>query len=142
MFKGFMTVLTLSAAFLGFTPAMAADENVLHIYSSRHYDTDEQFYENFTNATGIEVKRVDGKGDELITRLQQEGEQSPAALFITVDAGRLWRAEQADLFEPIHSDVLDTAIPERNSYYLLAAQTEGQSLRARLFEEWLKDAFK
>lgn len=89
-----------------------AEENILNIYSSRHYSTDEALYSEFTKKTGIKVKRVDGKGDALIARLQQEGALSPADLFITVDSGRLWRAEQAGLFEPVTSEILKKKIPE------------------------------
>jgi iron(III) transport system substrate-binding protein len=85
---------------------------VLNLYSSRHYETDEAFYEAFTAQTGIRIQRVEAKGDELIERLQSEGAQSPADVFVTVDAGRLWRAEQAGLFEPVKSPALEASIPE------------------------------
>lgn len=89
--------------------AMAADE--LNLYSSRHYQTDEALYENFTKATGITINRIEGKGDALIERLKSEGANSPADVFLTVDAGRLWRADQAGLFKPVESDVLDKLVP-------------------------------
>ena len=89
--------------------AMAADE--LNLYSSRHYQTDEALYENFTKATGITINRIEGKGDALIERMKSEGANSPADVFLTVDAGRLWRADQAGLFKPVESDVLDKLIP-------------------------------
>ena len=84
---------------------------VLNLYSSRHYQTDEAFYEAFTEQTGIRIQRVEAKGDELIERLNSEGAQSPADVFVTVDAGRLWRAEQAGLFAPVASETLDEKIP-------------------------------
>ena len=87
------------------------DPGVLNLYSSRHYETDEAFYEAFTEQTGIRIQRVEAKGDELIERLQSEGAQSPADVFVTVDAGRLWRAEQAGLFEPVESPQLEASIP-------------------------------
>ena len=62
---------------------------VLNLYSSRHYQTDEAFYEAFTEQTGIRIQRVEAKGDELIERLNSEGAQSPADVFVTVDAGCL-----------------------------------------------------
>ncbi len=99
---------------ISFIPSVFAkdtDDKALHIYSSRHYDTDEQLYEDFTQQTGIEIKRVDGKDDALIARLEQEGALSPADIFITVDAGRLWRAEQAGLFEAVDSKILTQKIP-------------------------------
>lgn len=91
-------------------PAQA--QEVLNLYSSRHYQTDEALYENFTEETGIEINRIEGKGDALIERIKSEGANSPADVFLTVDAGRLWRADQADLFQPVDSDVLKAAIPE------------------------------
>ncbi|MFK7839096.1 MAG: Fe(3+) ABC transporter substrate-binding protein [Bdellovibrionales bacterium] len=93
------------------TSASFAQDKTLNIYSSRHYNTDEKLYSDFTEKTGIGINRVDGKGDALIARLEQEGELAPADLFITVDAGRLWRAEQADLFQPISSETLNEKIP-------------------------------
>jgi iron(III) transport system substrate-binding protein len=102
--------MVFSVLFTAGQPAMAQNE-VLHIYSSRHYNTDEKLYSDFTKQTGIEVKRVEGKEDALISRLEQEGNISPADLLITVDAGRLWRAEQAGLFETVDSEVLKEKIP-------------------------------
>ncbi len=107
------------------------DDNTLHIYSSRHYDTDQALYDNFTKQTGIQIERVDGKGDALIARLEQEGQNSPADLFITVDSGRLWRAEQAGLFAPIKSDILNDRIPETVRHE--GDQWFGFSKRARVF---------
>ena len=88
---------------------VAADE--LNLYSSRHYQTDEALYENFTKATGITINRIEGKGDALIERIKSEGANSPADVFLTVDAGRLWRADEAGLFQPVESLALDKLIP-------------------------------
>lgn len=110
MIKYGLLTLTILLSTATFKPAVA-EENTLHIYSSRHYNTDEKLYSDFTKETGIEIKRVDGKGDALIARLEQEGELAPADLIITVDAGRLWRAEQAGLFQPIQSEILSEKIP-------------------------------
>ena len=75
-----------------------ASAGELNLYSSRHYDTDIALYENFTEATGIKINLIEAGADELIERIKSEGEASPADLLITVDAGRLWRAEQAGIF--------------------------------------------
>ena len=107
-----------------------AEENTLNIYSSRHYNTDEKLYTDFTKETGIEIKRVDGKGDALIARLEQEGELAPADLFITVDAGRLWRAEQAGLFQPVESETLSAKVPANLKHP--EGQWFGFSTRARV----------
>lgn len=66
-------------------PAMA--EEVVNVYSSRHYDTDEALYENFTKQTGIKINRLEAKEDELLQRMKAEGDKSPADVLITVDAG-------------------------------------------------------
>ncbi|RKF13949.1 Fe(3+) ABC transporter substrate-binding protein [Roseovarius spongiae] len=100
------SVLSLTAIAAG---AMAQDVNV---YSSRHYDTDDALYEEFTKETGITVNRVEGKADELIARLKAEGKNSPADVFITVDIGRMGRAEQAGVIQPFDSEVIENAVPE------------------------------
>jgi iron(III) transport system substrate-binding protein len=88
------------------------EEAVVNVYSSRHYDTDLALYDNFTEQTGIEVRLIEAGADELIERIQSEGEFSSADLLITVDAGRLWRAEQAGIFEPVSSEVLEARLPD------------------------------
>lgn len=92
----------------GETPADAGEVN---LYSSRHYDTDLALYEDFTEQTGIKVNRIEADADALIERIQSEGEFSPADILITVDAGRLWRAEEADILAPIESAVLTERLP-------------------------------
>ncbi|MGF1550982.1 MAG: Fe(3+) ABC transporter substrate-binding protein [Paracoccaceae bacterium] len=93
-------------------PAFAQDGGELNLYSSRHYDTDERLYSDFEEQTGITINRIEASADELIARLEAEGENSPADVLLTVDAGRMWRADQAGLLQPVSSEVLDTRIPE------------------------------
>jgi iron(III) transport system substrate-binding protein len=100
--------LGLSAMLL---PA-SAQENVLNLYSARHYQTDEALYANFTQQTGIKINRIEGKEDELVERIRNEGANSPADVFITVDASRLAQADSLGLFAPVKSAVLDARIPE------------------------------
>ena len=102
--------LLLAVALLAALPALA-QEKVLNLYSSRHYQTDEALYTGFTKATGIKVNRIEAGEDALIERIRNEGARSPGDVLVTVDAGRLWRAEQLGLFQPIKSDVLDKRIP-------------------------------
>jgi iron(III) transport system substrate-binding protein len=91
--------------------ARADDDNVVNIYSSRHYPSDDQLYELFTKTTGIQVKVIQGKAEELTQRIKLEGDSSPADIFITVDAGNLWRAEQENLLQPIESKELIDNVP-------------------------------
>ncbi len=93
------------------TPVIA-QEKLLNLYSSRHYQTDEALYSNFTKTTGIKLNRIEAGEDPLIERIKNEGAASPADVLVTVDAGRLWRAEQAGLFQPIESKVLAARLPD------------------------------
>jgi len=111
-------------------PALAQDGKVLNVYSSRHYQTDEALYGNFTKQTGIRVNRIEAGEDALIERIRNEGARSPADVLITVDAGRLWRAEQLGFFQPVKSAVLDARIPA--SLREPGGLWFGFSLRARL----------
>ncbi|MGB7406013.1 MAG: Fe(3+) ABC transporter substrate-binding protein [Pacificimonas sp.] len=92
--------------------AAVEDAGEVNIYSSRHYDTDLALYDDFTAETGIAVNRIEAGADALIERIANEGEFSPADLLITVDAGRLWRAEEAGLLSPVSSEVLMERVPE------------------------------
>ncbi len=83
----------------------------LNLYSSRHYNTDNELYRLFSNQTGIRINLIEGKADELIERIKSEGANSPADVLITADAGRLWRAEQAGIFAPVSSQILSERIP-------------------------------
>jgi len=91
--------------------AAQAQEKVLNLYSARHYQTDEKLYDNFTRQTGIKINRIDGKEDELMERIRNEGANSPADVFITVDAARLANAEALGLFAPVKSKLLESRIP-------------------------------
>lgn len=85
---------------------------VVNLYSARHYDSDNQIYQSFANATGIQINLIEAEADALIERIKSEGVNSPADVLITVDAGRLWRAEQAGVFQPVNSKVLQRAVPQ------------------------------
>ena len=82
-----MTMLTLGPL----APAFAQEQQ-LNLYSSRHYQTDEALYTNFTRQTGIKINRIEGTEDALLERLKNEGRNSPADVLLTVDVARLWRA--------------------------------------------------
>ena len=89
----------------------AAQEKVLNVYSARHYKTDEKLYADFTSQTGIRVNRIEGKEDELLERIKNEGAYSPADVLVTVDAARLGQADALGLFAPVRSKVLEQRIP-------------------------------
>jgi iron(III) transport system substrate-binding protein len=108
----------------------AQNNGEVNLYTARHYDSDLPLYEQFEKETGIRINRIEGNADQLIARMQSEGANSPADLFITADAGALWRAQQRGLFQPIQSGVLAERVPEnlrepRGNWY-------GFSRRARI----------
>ena len=88
--------------------AQAAEVNV---YSARHYDSDVELFQRFTEETGIEVRVLEGDSDQLVERIRREGIASPADVLITVDAGRLWRADEAGILGAVDSEILNTRIP-------------------------------
>ena len=102
---------TLTAALMATVAMPALAEGQLNIYSSRHYDTDERLYTDFTDQTGITINRIEGKADELLARMQAEGANSPADVLITVDTSRLSRAKNMGLLQPVESAVLEERIP-------------------------------
>ena len=91
--------------------AAGAQQPELNLYTARHYQTDEALYTEFTKQTGIKVNRIEAGEDAIIERMKQEGARSPADVLMTVDAGRLWRAEQAGLLQPTRSKVLEERVP-------------------------------
>jgi iron(III) transport system substrate-binding protein len=91
--------------------AAIAQEKALNLYTARHYSTDEAFYTGYSKATGIKINRIEGGEDALFERIKTEGANSPADVFLTVDVARLWRAEQAGIFAPLKSSLLDKRIP-------------------------------
>lgn len=129
--KSLVTASLILAATAG---AASAQEQVLNLYSARHYATDEALYTNFTKATGIRINRVDSDDAGILARLKAEGAASPADVILLVDAARLYKGEVDGLFKPVKSKVLDDAIPAQ---YRGPAGAEGSpwfgfSTRARV----------
>lgn len=87
--------------------------NEVNIYTHRHYESDQKLFDQFTEGTGIKVNVVSASADELIKKLELEGEKSPADILIAVDAGRLHRAKEKNLLQPVNSSVLNKNIPAK-----------------------------
>jgi iron(III) transport system substrate-binding protein len=107
----YLLKLFLGGLFVLSTQAQAQAEKTLNIYSARHYQTDESLYTKFTEATGIKINRIDGKEDELLERIKNEGANSLADLLITVDASRLDVADKLGLFQVIPSKTVEARVP-------------------------------
>jgi iron(III) transport system substrate-binding protein len=111
------TILVLSSC-----DNTAKESNEINLYSQRHYKVDEKQYEAFEKETGIKVNVVKANADELIERLKNEGKNSPADLFITVDAGKLQKAKDLDLLQKISSPIInqnvDSELRDVNGYWI------------------------
>ncbi len=123
------TKIVFGSLLLIFTAApLLADDSVVNVYSARKEALVKPILEKFTEQSGIEFKLITGKADELLKRIELEGAATPADVFLTVDAGRLYRARQAEVLQVLDSSLLD-AVPEylqdANGYWI------GLSMRAR-----------
>lgn len=118
---------------LAATPALA-QEQVLNLYSARHYQTDEALFSNFTKATGIKINIVSADDAGILQRLKSEGAASPADVILLVDAARLWFAQTNDLFAPVKSSYLEQRIPAqlRGKDAGQGSEWFGYSTRARV----------
>lgn len=104
-------LLSASAATLFAPRLLRAQERVVSLYSSRHYDSDRQLYEAFTQESGIRIRLIEANADQLLERIRAEGANSPADVILTVDVSRLARAHDMGLTQPIGSAVIDSRIP-------------------------------
>ena len=118
------------AIFAAFAVAAAAPAAEVNVYSARKEALIAPILDAFSEETGVAVRLVTGKAGQLHERLLAEGRNSPADLFVTVDAGNLHRARQAGLLRPVRSDILEAAVPARrrdpDGFWF------GLSLRARI----------
>ena len=123
-----IALATTSAFGMGSPDTLTSSE--LNIYSARKEALIKPLLDRFSEATGTQINLVTGKGDALLTRLQSEGINSPADLLLTVDAGRLYRAQQAGVLQPMISELLNAAIPQ----HLRSTDDQwfGLSVRARV----------
>ena len=121
---------TIVFAILAVAPTEAVIADEVNIYSARQESLIKPILDRFTEKTGIKVNMVTGKGDALLTRLKSEGMNSPADLLLTVDAGRLYRAQEAGVLQAIQSNDLINSIPSH--LRSLEDQWYGLSVRARV----------
>jgi iron(III) transport system substrate-binding protein len=105
-----LVALIISLAACG--GSSSSKEEVVNVYTHRHYQADDELFSKFTEETGIKVNIVNASADELIQRLETEGENSNADILITVDAGRLYRAQEKGLLQPISTEKLLANIGE------------------------------
>ncbi|MCK0070678.1 Fe(3+) ABC transporter substrate-binding protein [Kordiimonas laminariae] len=124
------TAMAAAMAVTGLFASSANADGVVNVYSARHYDTDLALYADFEKQTGVKVNLIEAASDTLIERILNEGKYSPADILITVDAGRLYRAEQKGIFAPFTSAVLEERVPAHLRHP--KGQWYGLSKRARV----------
>lgn len=122
--------LPLATAIAAMLAPQSHAADALNIYSARQEALIKPLLDRFSDETGIEVNLVTGSGDALITRLTSEGRNSPADILLTTDAGRLYRAREAGVLQPVSSEALQATVPANlrspdNLWY-------GLSIRARV----------
>ncbi len=96
-----------------FFSSCSSDTDVVNVYSGRHYQCDEDLYREFEKQTGIRVNLVKADTDQLINRLDLEGENSPADLLITADAGRMIHSKEMGLLQPMIMETIKELVPEQ-----------------------------
>jgi len=107
----FLTSFSLPLICIFFSLNNISNANEVNVYTSRHYDSDDALYEKFKNNTGIKVNIISGKGDALMERLKSEANNSPADIFLTTDAGNLWKIQKEGLFLSINSENIKSIVP-------------------------------
>ncbi len=127
--RSIILVLISSVAFLA-CGGGNSDEQVVNVYTHRHYEADNELYKEFTDETGIKVNVINANADELIQRLESEGPNSPADILITVDGGRLNRAMDKGLLQPVQSEILNRNIPAQ--FREPSGNWYGMTYRARI----------
>ncbi|WP_086931962.1 Fe(3+) ABC transporter substrate-binding protein [Agarilytica rhodophyticola] len=134
----FIFYLLSSALFILSCDSYSAPQEV-NVYSARKEALIKPLLDRFTKQTNIKVNLVTGKGDALLTRLKAEGPRSPADVLITSDVGRLFRAKQAKVLQPVAIPALDSIVKpqyrDSDNYWY------GLSLRSRVMV-YAKDRVK
>ena len=104
--------LSLLASGCGFLGIGGDEPGDIQVYSARHYDLEDAFVE-FEEETGLKA----------------DGDDSPADVYVTVDAGNLWTADEQGELVPVDSQVLEDSVPEE--YRDSQDRWFGLALRAR-----------
>ena len=128
MKKLFLAMFAASALAVGSAASVQAAE--VNVYSAREENLIKPILDRFSQQTGITVNLITAGADELTTRMELEGANSPADILLTVDVGRLLRAREMGLLQPVQSDVLQNQIPAQ--YRDSDGHWFGVSLRGRV----------
>lgn len=95
----------------GITPVAGSASDEIVVYTARKEHLVKPLFDAYTEKTGVNIKYITDKAAPLLARLQAEGENSPADMLITVDAGNLWQAAEKGVLAPVKSEILEQNIP-------------------------------
>ena len=128
--KTSLFTLASTAATLALSSTSAHADGEVNVYSARSEALIAPILDIYSKENNVKVNLITGSADALLSRLQSEGDASPADVFITVDAGRLYRAKEAGVLQAFETDHLNKVVPEhlkdRDGYWY------GLSQRARV----------
>lgn len=103
--------IAIASVLLAAVMAFPAHSQEVIAYSARIERLIKPMFDAFTKRTAIPVKYFTASEKELFERLRAEGAKTPADIFMTVDAGNLWLAEQAELLKGFSSPVIEKNVP-------------------------------
>jgi iron(III) transport system substrate-binding protein len=98
-------VSALAAA--GLLSACGSDGDALVVYSAQHESLIRTMLEDFTEETGIELEFRDANDTELANQIVQEGEASPADVFLTENSPAIDIVDREGLLAPLDQETLD-----------------------------------
>lgn len=102
---------SISVVLLLLTISFNSIAEEVNVYSARKENLIKPLLDKFSAETGIKTNLITAKADKLLTRMVNEGRNTPADIFITTDAGRLDRAKQAGVLQKIDSPMVDRVVP-------------------------------
>ena len=104
---------TETASTEGTADCVAATGGSVNLYTARHYASDEAIYEAFTCSTGIRIQKIEMQADQLLARLQAEGDASPADVVVIQDAGAMGQAANDGFLVAFDDATIDGRVPEQ-----------------------------
>jgi iron(III) transport system substrate-binding protein len=125
-----LMMLSLVTGCSSSTNEQATEVSELTVYSGRSEEFIAPFFANWQATTGIKLNVRYGDSAELSAQILEEGNNSPADLFLSQDAGSLGAISQAGLFMTLPDDV---AINIPAEFVAVNREWVGITGRARVF---------
>ncbi|WOZ78135.1 iron ABC transporter substrate-binding protein [Kosakonia sacchari] len=98
--------LVISSVFAAPVAFAADNDDGIVVYNAQHENLTKSWVDEFTKETGIKVTLRNGGDTELGNQLVQEGNVSPADVFLTENSPAMTLVDNAGLFAPLNADTL------------------------------------